>query len=592
MDIWGGKRWWLWLGLVWLGFAAWMISSKWGAIIHFGLGDTDDNLRYLQVRDWLNGQSWFDLRQHRLGPPDGANIHWSRLVDLPIAGLYLLSDLFVSPLRAWQVAYTVAPLLPLLAVMAALAVIVRRMIGRPYWPVALLVLTGGVNALYMWMPLRIDHHGWQLALLAWTLAGMTDPRPKRGGLTAGVASALSLAIGLEFVHFLLLVAALAVFDWSLGLVSAVRLRMHGIALGLGALLMWLVFASYDNRAAVCDALSPVWLLVAMGGGGVMTLLAGLDDRRPWLRLLLAASGALPVALAYGLLFPQCLGAPEGMSPELKALWFVNIREVKSVMTRDWPAILSIMTVPAFGFVGALLGWYREKDERRAARWRALVVLSIFSLAMLLWQTRAAASAQLIGVLGATMLVAAALHGLNRVPPVPRFGATVLLLALVSGLAGQWVLKHLPRKPAATGYTRTVAQADRECQSAHFLRQIEAMPIGLVMTHVDLGPRLIAMTHHRAVAGPYHRNGKAIVDVMRFFRGSTTQAERIARRWKLDYVLVCPGMPESTIYRARNPDGLYMKLMANHAPRGLEAVPLPTPTPYRLWRVKLSHAVMK
>lgn len=587
METWGGKRWWVWLGLTWLGFAAWMISTKWGAIIHFGLGDTDDNLRYLQVRDWLNGQSWFDLRQYRLGPPEGANIHWSRLVDLPIAGIYLLSSLFVSPVRAWQVAFTIAPLLPLLVVMAALAVMARRMIGRHWWPVSLLVLTGGVNALYMWMPLRIDHHGWQLALLAWTLAGMADPYPRRGGLTAGIASALSLAIGLEFVHFILLAAALAVFDWSVGVLSPVRLRMHGIALGLGALLMWLIFASNDNRLPVCDALSPVWLLVAMGGGGIMALLAGLDDRRPWLRFLLATGCALPIALAYALLFPKCLGAPEGMSPDLKALWFVNIREVKSIMTRDWQAILSIMTVPVFGLVGSLLGWHREKDERRAARWRAVVLLSIFSLAMLFWQTRAAASAQLIGVTGATMLVGVALGWLNRVPPALRFLATLLLLALVSGLGGQWVLKNLPKKPVVTGYTRTVAQADRECQSAHFLHQINDAPVGLVMTHVDLGPRLIAMTHHSAVAGPYHRNGKAIVDVMRFFRGSTMQAERIARRWKIEYVLVCPGMPESTIYRSRSPKGFYMKLMEGHPPRWLSVVPLPSPTPYRLWRVNWS-----
>src|SRR3546814_9878226 len=31
-----------------------------------------------------------DLRQYRLNPPGGFDIHWSRLVDLPIAGLILL----------------------------------------------------------------------------------------------------------------------------------------------------------------------------------------------------------------------------------------------------------------------------------------------------------------------------------------------------------------------------------------------------------------------------------------------------------------------------------------------------------------------
>lgn len=585
----GGRRWWLGLALCWLGLAAWMIYFKWGAILQFGLGDTDDNLRYLQVRDWLNGQGWFDLRQHRLAPPDGANLHWSRLIDLPIAGLYLLASLFMGSFRAWQFAVTLAPMIPMLVAMTALAVMMCRQIGRSWWPVGLLMLFGSMNLLYMWMPLRIDHHGWQLALLAWVITGMTDPLSRRGGLTVGIASALSLAIGLEFVHFLLLAAALAVFDWSLGAVSAVRLRMHGLSLGVGALIMWLVFASHDNRLAVCDALSPVWLLVMMGGGGVMVLLSMVADRRPYLRLMLAAGCAMPVALLFALLFPHCIGSPEGLTPELRTLWFENIREVKSVTTRDWPTIAGIMTVPIFGLIGAGLGWYREKDDRLAARWRGLAIMSMVAVAMLFWQTRAAASAQLIGILGTGMLAAALIKGAGRLTLWLRLPLALVILALLSGLGIQYLAKQWPAKPVSKisrQFTRTVAQADRECQSAKYLRQLTPLPAGLVLTHVDFGPRLIAMTHHRAIAGPYHRNGKAIVDVMRFFRGSSTQAKRIAGRWHVDYVLVCPGMPESTIYKARNPDGFYMKLMAGKSPNWLEAVALPTPTPYRLWRVHL------
>ena len=29
--------------------------------------DTDNYVRFVQVRDWLNGQSWFDTNQYRLG---------------------------------------------------------------------------------------------------------------------------------------------------------------------------------------------------------------------------------------------------------------------------------------------------------------------------------------------------------------------------------------------------------------------------------------------------------------------------------------------------------------------------------------------
>ena len=57
-------------------------------------------------------QDCFDLRQYRLNPPTGANIHWSRLVDLPIAGLILLLRPFVGGTDAERAAVAIAPMLP------------------------------------------------------------------------------------------------------------------------------------------------------------------------------------------------------------------------------------------------------------------------------------------------------------------------------------------------------------------------------------------------------------------------------------------------------------------------------------------------
>ena len=46
---------------------------------------TDDAMRLVEVRDLLAGQGWFDLTQYRLSPPGGVAMHWSRLVDVPLA---------------------------------------------------------------------------------------------------------------------------------------------------------------------------------------------------------------------------------------------------------------------------------------------------------------------------------------------------------------------------------------------------------------------------------------------------------------------------------------------------------------------------
>src|SRR5437868_12898428 len=82
-------RWKVAVFLFWLLFVVILIVSLWPSILLFNLPDADDNMRLMQVRDLLHGQPWYDLRQHRMNSPAGANIHWSRLVDLPIAALLL-----------------------------------------------------------------------------------------------------------------------------------------------------------------------------------------------------------------------------------------------------------------------------------------------------------------------------------------------------------------------------------------------------------------------------------------------------------------------------------------------------------------------
>ena len=96
----------------------------------------------------------------------------------------------------------------------------------------------------------------------------------------------------------------------------------------------------------------------------------------------------------------------------------------------------------------------------------------------------------------------------------------------------------------------------------------------MLTFVDLGPRLITVTHHDAIAGPYHRNGAQIIDVMHALRGDADNALRTARKYRVDYLLICPNLSESTIYRAEAPRGFYMQLMRGKVPAWLAPVPLP------------------
>ncbi|HET9599423.1 MAG TPA: hypothetical protein VFP65_27865, partial [Anaeromyxobacteraceae bacterium] len=135
----------------------WFIFQKWNEIRFFGLPDTDDNMRIMQVRALLHGQGWYDLRNYRMNPPWGANIHWSRLVDLPIAGLILSLRPFLGGAGAEKWAVAIAPLLPYVLLLFSLAITARRLVAPLAYPLALLAVffAGSTNG--MFMPERIDH---------------------------------------------------------------------------------------------------------------------------------------------------------------------------------------------------------------------------------------------------------------------------------------------------------------------------------------------------------------------------------------------------------------------------------------------------
>ena len=64
------------------------IAISWGLATDVwtsgAFGDTDDAMRMVQVRDLIAGQNWYDMAQHRLAPPAGSFMHWSRVVDVPL----------------------------------------------------------------------------------------------------------------------------------------------------------------------------------------------------------------------------------------------------------------------------------------------------------------------------------------------------------------------------------------------------------------------------------------------------------------------------------------------------------------------------
>jgi hypothetical protein len=622
---------WRWIVVIaWLLIAAAYLDRYSAAMHYLSLGDTDDNMRYLQVRDWLNGQSWWDLRQYRLDPPGGANIHWSRLVDLPIAGLMLFFRLFTDGARADELALGVAPLLPLVVLMLALAFLARRLARDERghgWFVAMLLPLGASMGLSMFMPLRVDHHGWQLALTATTLAGLVDRKWTRGGIVAGVSSAASVVIGMEMMIYLAGAGALVALRWIFKDGAERRMRPYALSLGGTTAIGYALFASNANRLPVCDALSPVWTSILVLASGVLLALTLLPLKGWPQRFIAAAVGGLIVGAFAFAFWPQCLTSAYQLSPELQKSWLVYIREAKPIYAQARSSWAPMITLPAAGLLCAFVGcWAARRDAERLWAWATVMLMIAFAIGLTFWQIRAAPAAQLLAIapvawaiwaLAAKLFTGKLYERLLAVPGLVLLGCAVCIYSLYPMAAKALATNApAPESPPARAASNNAAapapvrrtnakasgkrvlvtiknaakpasRADARCRTQPALAVLNQLPPATIFTLVDLGPRLIAITHHSAIAGPYHRNGTAILDIHHAFDGSPARFREIAAAHGASYLLYCPNFPEGTIYQRRAPKGFYAKLVRGESLPFLKPVKLKFDgeLPYTLYRIE-------
>jgi hypothetical protein len=587
------NRHWIKLALViWLVVAFWSLGDRWLQVQALGLGDTDDNMRLMQVRALLNGQGWYDLRNYRLNPPGGFDIHWSRIVDLPIAALILVLRPFLGVPEAEKIACGIAPMIPLAVTFVGLGATVRRLVHPQSWPLAIaLLVIACITTMLMFAPDRIDHHGWQLAMLSLSVAGLSDPKRARGGAIVGAASAFSLSIGLEMMPYAAMAGAIITLQWIWDRAEAPRVEGYALTLAGGTALGYAGFASYANTVMRCDALTPVYLTVMIAAGGLLFVLARLSPQSRWMRLGLAVVAGGVIVGGFAGLFPQCLGRPEQASPELVKNWLNNVREAKPIYMHPFRSAFPVVTLPVIGLLGAVIATKRAMDEGTPNRvgWAAVTLFTLFACLMLLWQARAGPAAQLLAVPGAAALIWIAVPlTLGSENILVRVFGTVGIVLFASGSfsglpSSPWFSSLMPIDPPDKR-VQTINKAGARCPYIGYLSQIDRYPAATVFSFIDLGPRIITVTHHDAVAGPYHRNGDAILDVQHAFTGTPDQFRAIAKKHGATLLLICPNMAESTVYRARAPGGFYDQLAHGQRPNFLEPLPLPKGSPLRLFKI--------
>jgi hypothetical protein len=510
--------------------------------------DGDDQMRLVQVRDWLAGQGWFDTRQHRVLPPDSISMHWSRYIDLGLAAILTVASQVLAPEAAERATVILWPCL-----LACLMVVVHaRGAGRLMGPAAAL---GALAVFFSWGKLggefvapRIDHHNVQIlcGTVLFYLA-LRAARQRLHGALAGAVTAISLAVGLEMLPYLATIWGLMALrhafddpgsgDWLLGFAGSLALAAPLLLAGQTTPSGW--------ATPWCDVLAPpVMALGAVGIGATLTpVLAARWLRGPLPRILaLVAVTSLGLWLAFPML-GQCLAGPySDVPPEVRKIIENNVIEALSAATLAGfdPELLGrVLGPPAIlafvALVPARRLWPELDRLQRLTLIQASVVLAV-GFGFALHQIRATnLMTPAVPLMGGFLFYA--FTRLSRTSTL-RIPAVILLLLALPATVEQGAIR-LFRPVSVNSGGQSAAVASHDCRSAAAMAEIASLPRSTIFSTLNLGTTILAYTPHSVASVGYHRSPQAFWNGIGAFETPETLRQALLGS-KADHVLLCVG----------------------------------------------------
>jgi len=567
----GRSRTWLLIVLA-LALGALMSWARARAVLQDGtFFDSDDAMQLVQVRELIAGQNWFDMTIWRLDPPHGVFMHWSRIIDAPLALMIKSFALLMPAETAERLTRLIFPLALQALLYASVAWLARVLMGaRAVLPAILLTLLSGM-VFNQFQPGRIDHSAPQIVLLVFMSASFVeaiDPAKARRAAWTGALAALSLAISVENLPFIAALAGLALVLWAMrGAPMQKALVYFGLGLGLALPLAFVLTIGPAHWAdESCDAYSAAYLLPGVAGAVAMIALGIVSFRLPnrsarGLALVLAA--ATIVATAF-LTKPVCFVDPyTGIDPLVREIWLKNVEEALPLLRffQRQPFAAAAFALPlALGFVAMLAAVWLERGLARL-RWLAVAALSALALALSCWMIRVIGFAQPVALIGGAWCIVR-LQDYLAGTQWPKAAALALALVLPFSPIG-WAL-FLPADAAIAKETSREA-----CLASSAFAPIAELPPGLVLAPIDAGSHLLALTQMSALAAPYHRNNHGNRTALDAFLAEPDAARSILIANHVSYVMTCAGLKETRALALRAPHGLAAALVSGDAPNWLK-----------------------
>jgi hypothetical protein len=509
--------------------------------------DNDDVMRMVTATDLADGQGWQDKLEHRDNAPYGTPMHWSRLVDAPIAGLLLLLRPELGA-HATVIVPLVLPPVLLLLLLAASVGLTRRLLGPGHDLAAALLPVLSIVVLGEFSPGRIDHHNWQMILttaLVWaTISGRTRPI---AAIVAGGLAATSLAIGIETLPFIVgSIVAFSLF-WVRDPAAAGNARRFALALAAGTALHFVAAtAPAFYFTAACDELSVTYVvaigLVAVAMVGATLLGRGLAAPQRLLVMTLFGGLAAGVTL---MLFPECRAGPYGaLDARAFNLLLTHVPEAQPFWNRflaDPADILPYLTAPLAGLV--ILGpcCSVTRGERRLD-WLVLALFLLLATLVALLQIRGARLAVMPAMPVGVWLIAQASQAYRNRRGALRALGLVASWALFASIV-QALVPMVVSGGSAKANSPVAATGSSACYEPGAYRALAALPRGSVLSPMQIGAEVLRYTRNSVVSAGYHRNPVGALDVEDFFSASESVARRIAWKRNLTYVVACRGMAQ-------------------------------------------------